>query len=146
MSSDDRGALNYTADEMFEAVRAGLAAGWEIAIHANGDAAIDFTLDALERALAATGRRDHRCRIEHCSILRPEQIARMAALGVSPSFLIGHVHFWGRAFRDRILQGPERASFYLIPAARRSTAASEFRCIPTTPSRRSSRCAAWRTR
>jgi predicted amidohydrolase YtcJ len=32
----------------------------------------------------------------------------MAALGLSPSFLIGHVHFWGKAFRDRIL-GPERA-------------------------------------
>jgi hypothetical protein len=32
----------------------------------------------------------------------------MKALGISPSFLIGHVHFWGRAFRDRLL-GPDRA-------------------------------------
>jgi len=33
----------------------------------------------------------------------------MKALELSPSFLIGHVHYWGRAFRDEIL-GPERAN------------------------------------
>jgi len=35
----------------------------------------------------------------------------MAKLGISPSFLIGHVHYWGRAFRDHIL-GPERVKLY----------------------------------
>lgn len=37
-------------------------------------------------------------------------MARMARLGVSPSFLIGHVHDWGRAFQERLL-GPERADW-----------------------------------
>jgi len=32
----------------------------------------------------------------------------MAALGVSPSFLMNHVYYWGAAFRDTIL-GPARA-------------------------------------
>lgn len=33
----------------------------------------------------------------------------MYQIGVSPSFLIGHVHFFGKAFKNEIL-GPERAN------------------------------------
>jgi len=83
--------------------------GWQVCVHANGDAAIDTTIDAYEAVLKAKPRLDHRHRIEHCSILHDDQIARMKALELSPSFLIGHVHYWGRAFRDEIL-GPERAN------------------------------------
>ena len=50
-----------------------------------------------------------RCRIEHCSILHDEQIDKMAELGLSPSFLIGHVHYWGKAFVEDIF-GLEKAS------------------------------------
>lgn len=82
--------------------------GWQVIIHANGDQAIDNALDAIEAAYAAGASRDTRFRIEHCSILHDEQIARIAELGVSPSFLIGHVHYWGKAFRDEIF-GPEKS-------------------------------------
>ena len=87
-----------------------LGEGWQLVIHANGDAAIDRALDAFE--LAAEQGHDiasRRCRIEHCSILHDEQIERIAALGISPSFLIGHVHYWGKAFRDDIF-GPDKAA------------------------------------
>ena len=50
-----------------------------------------------------------RARIEHCSMLHDDQIARMRDLGVSASFLIGHVHFWGVWMRDRVF-GPERVN------------------------------------
>jgi predicted amidohydrolase YtcJ len=33
----------------------------------------------------------------------------MAAAGLSPSFLVNHVYYWGRVLRDNIL-GPERAA------------------------------------
>jgi predicted amidohydrolase YtcJ len=82
--------------------------GWQMVIHANGDLAIDRALDAIEAAREAGARADSRFRIEHCSVLHDEQIARMARLGVTPSFLIGHVHYWGKAFRDEIF-GPEKA-------------------------------------
>ena len=48
-----------------------------------------------------------RARIEHCSILHDDQIERMKALGVSASFLIGHVHFWGVAMRDEVFGEPK---------------------------------------
>ena len=58
------------------------AAGWQIAVHAIGDRGIEMVLDAYERAIAAHPRADHRHRIEHCGILRPDLIDRIARLGV----------------------------------------------------------------
>ena len=108
LGGSNRGALNYKPEEIEQVVREAHGEGWQIGIHANGDAAIDVTLDAFERGTRGAGGHKLRHRIEHCSILHDEQIARMKKLGISPSFLIGHVHFWGRAFRDRLL-GPARA-------------------------------------
>lgn len=109
LNSDKRGALNYTLGQLTDAIRDAHDDGWQLCVHANGDAGIDTTLDAYEAVLKTKPRDDHRHRIEHCSILHDDQITRMKASGLSPSFLIGHVHYWGRAFRDDIL-GPERAN------------------------------------
>ena len=95
-------------DALIDIVTKRALQGWQVVVHANGDLAIDRALDAFEAAYAAGAPRDIRFRIEHCSVLHNEQIARIAALGVSPSFLIGHVHYWGKAFRDEIF-GPEKA-------------------------------------
>jgi predicted amidohydrolase YtcJ len=111
LGKDTRGAMNYTQEELTAVVRDAHGAGWDVAIHANGDAAIDMTLDVYESVLKEMPRTDHRHTIQHASVLHPEHIQRMVALGVSPSFLIGHVRWWGKAFRDEIL-GPERAQFY----------------------------------
>jgi len=105
------GALNYSSEELFNALQRAHRAGWQCAVHANGDAGIDTTLAAYEAVLEETPRSDHRHRIEHCSVGQPEHFAKMMALGVSPSFLIGHVRWWGRAFQDRIL-GPARVRYY----------------------------------
>jgi len=82
--------------------------GWPLSLHGNGDAAIDSILDAVEAA-RDDGVDVHalRCRIEHCSILHDEQIERMAALGMVPSFLINHVHYWGHVMRDQVF-GPDK--------------------------------------
>jgi predicted amidohydrolase YtcJ len=82
--------------------------GWPLSLHGNGDAAIDSILDAVEAA-RDDGVDVHalRCRIEHCSILHDEQIERMADLGMVPSFLINHVHYWGHVMRDEVF-GPEK--------------------------------------
>jgi len=111
LGRNSRGSLNYTLPQLTDVIRRAHAGGWQIGVHANGDAGIDTTLQAYEAVLKSAPRADHRHRIEHCSILHPDQIEKMHMLGVSPSFLIGHVRWWGKAFRDRIL-GPERARFY----------------------------------
>ena len=104
---DDCGLAYVEAHELAAIVRRRASEGWQVVVHANGDRAIDDTLDAFD-ALDPDLLSDRRHRIEHCSILHDDQIARIAALGLSPSFLIGHVHYWGQAFRDDLI-GPERA-------------------------------------
>jgi predicted amidohydrolase YtcJ len=59
-------------------------AGWQVATHAIGDAAVAFALDAYEAALARRPRPDHRHRIEHCGVTTPASLERIAALGVIP--------------------------------------------------------------
>ena len=58
--------------------------GYQIAIHAIGDRGIDMVLDAYEKALTEMPRADHRHRIEHCGICRPDIIDRIDRLGVIP--------------------------------------------------------------
>lgn len=75
--------LTMMSDEVFQGyVISAHAAGWQIAVHAIGDRGIEMVLDAYERALMTYPRADHRHRIEHCGILRPDLIARIARLGV----------------------------------------------------------------
>jgi predicted amidohydrolase YtcJ len=82
--------------------------GWPLSLHGNGDAAIDSILDAVEAARdEGVDVRALRCRIEHCSILHDDQIRRMAELGMVPSFLINHVHYWGHVMRDEVF-GPDK--------------------------------------
>ncbi|MFD1815823.1 amidohydrolase [Rhodococcus gannanensis] len=103
-----RGEVNYDRATLAGRLRRAHELGWQVMVHANGDAAIDLALDAFEEALGGTSGLGRRHRIEHCSFAHPEQLDRMARLGISPSFLINHVYFWGQAFEDRIV-GPEKA-------------------------------------
>ena len=84
------------------------ASGRQIAVHCNGDGAVEAFLNAVEAALAKFPRENHRHRIEHCQIVSEEQLARMKKLGVVASFFIGHVYYWGDRHHNRFL-GPERA-------------------------------------
>ncbi|MEO6881216.1 MAG: amidohydrolase family protein [Mycobacteriaceae bacterium] len=138
-----RGALNYSADKLAAVVTRAHRDGWQVGVHANGDAAIDVTLDAFTQALRTDPRADHRHRVEHASVLHPEQIDRMVSLGISPSFLIGHVRWWGAAFRDRLL-GPS-GPICTTPARRRCGQGCGSRCTATGTSPRWSRCATSRT-
>ena len=97
------------AAQLIDLVTEAHADGWQVAVHANGDAAIDNTLDAFEAALAAHPRHDHRHRIEHCQTAREDQLERMARLGVLASVFANHIWYWGDRHRDRFL-GPERGS------------------------------------
>jgi predicted amidohydrolase YtcJ len=68
-------------------------AGLQAAIHSNGDREIDMTLDAIEAALKANHRPDHRHRIEHGSVAPLRILQRMRSLdvGLAPhSYILNH--------------------------------------------------------
>lgn len=110
LNDDSNGIAYIEPEELNAAVLRRLKDGWAVAVHANGDLAIDRVLRAFEQARdQGQDPASARCRIEHCSILHDEQVAKIAELGLSPSFLIGHVYYWGKAFRDEIF-GEAKAS------------------------------------
>jgi len=59
--------------------------GFQLAIHAIGDRAIETVLAALDDVLKKKPRKDHRHRIEHASVLNPKSIRCMQKLGVIAS-------------------------------------------------------------
>jgi predicted amidohydrolase YtcJ len=109
LGTDLKGSPNYPPAELKTMVAAVQAAGWPVQIHCNGDATIDYALDAIEAAYGANPTTGVN-RIEHSTMARPDQLKRMKALGVEPTFLMNHVYFYGAAYRDELF-GPERAAF-----------------------------------
>ena len=107
--ADYRGYPRRSREDLTTMVRALHRAGYQIAIHANGDAAIDDVIHAFREAQREFPRPDARHRIEHCQMVRKDQLDAIAELGLSPSFFVGHVYYWGDRHRD-IFMGPERAA------------------------------------
>jgi predicted amidohydrolase YtcJ len=107
--TDYRGFAARSREALVELVTRYHRGGYQVAIHGNGDAAIDDILFAFAEAQRRHPREGTRHRIEHCQTPRPDQLDRMRELGVSPSFFVGHVFYWGDRHRDVFL-GPERAA------------------------------------
>ncbi|MDP6317715.1 MAG: amidohydrolase family protein, partial [Pseudomonadales bacterium] len=72
LGSEDKGIAYVEANDLKEMVLDRAEKGWPLVIHANGDQAIDNTLDAYEAAFDAGLLTNTPCRIEHCSILHDE--------------------------------------------------------------------------
>ena len=104
-----RGYPRIERNELRERVTRYHAAGLQVAVHGNGDAAMDDILDAFEYALTEHPREDTRPIIIHAQMARPDQLDRMAKLGVIPSFFSLHTFYWGDRHRE-LFMGPERAS------------------------------------
>ena len=56
------------------------AHGMQVAVHTIGDACLDRVLSALDKAMEANPREDHRHGIVHCQICRPDQLDKMAEM------------------------------------------------------------------
>jgi len=88
---DHYGTLNYSQQEMSNFILQAHRQGLQIAIHCEGDRAIEQVLFAYENALRQFPRYDHRHRIEHFEIPTESQLERVAkagiVVGMQPAFL-----------------------------------------------------------
>lgn len=82
---DNRGIFIYSDTDMHGYLAHYHRLGYQLAIHAIGDAAIEQVLSGIEQADSAEHPvRGRRHRIEHCGFLTDGQLARMAAAGIDP--------------------------------------------------------------
>lgn len=81
--------------------------GWQIAIHAQGDAANKEIIDMFQELDSELDYTNSRHRLEHCLLLDTIDIKRMKKLNISPSFHINHLYYYGDALKSNLL-GEER--------------------------------------
>jgi len=106
--SEWRGYPTLPRDELVAQVSKYHEAGLQIAIHGNGDAAIDDIIYAYRVAQKNNYREDARPLIVHSQMAREDQLDAMAELNMVPTFFGLHTYYWGDRHRDRFI-GPERA-------------------------------------
>ena len=83
---DTFGLPNWTLDELTEAVSTFDADGFQVHIHAIGDAGVRTALDAIEHASNRDGMRDRRAVIAHTQLVHPDDIPRFRELDVIANF------------------------------------------------------------
>ncbi len=135
LNSDDHGLQVIDASDLDDLVHQVTGAGLALAVHANGDRAIRLLLDAHENARRA-GAPARRHRVEHCSLVDDDILARMRSLRLVAVPFGSYARYHG----DKLLgyYGAERLermfahrSFlqWGIPVA----GASDFPCGPFEP-------------
>ncbi|MBC7171953.1 MAG: amidohydrolase [Polyangiaceae bacterium] len=82
---DKRGFLTIDEDELYRRMEVAHCAGFQICIHAIGDATTRKCLDLFDVLLQNHPRPDHRHRLEHASQLDEGTISDLARLGVAVS-------------------------------------------------------------
>jgi predicted amidohydrolase YtcJ len=99
-TEDDYGILTATQEEIHAAVGDAVAHDFRIGVHANGDVAIDMTLNAYERVLEGWQGENPRFRIEHCSLVNESLLQRIKSAGVIPAPFYTYAYYHGNKWGD----------------------------------------------
>lgn len=95
-------------EELAEKVMRYHANGVQVAVHANGDRGAEIVIRAIENAVAQHPEQRPRHILLHAQTVSDEQLRRMKACGIIPSFFARHIEVWGDRHKALFL-GPERA-------------------------------------
>ncbi len=109
-TTDNYGSHYFDPDELVAFVRAAEEGGYPMKMHANGDAAVQAALDALEAVEAERGGLSQPHTLEHAVLVDPPDLMRIGALGLTVSVqpthaLVAdfgeHAESWGDGRFDR---------------------------------------------
>lgn len=112
---DNYGVLFYTQAEMDAFILGAHKRGWQTAVHCEAERSIEQVLWAIEKALRAHPRQDHRHRIEHFELPTPRQVERLAEsqiiASMQPAFLPAFMAGEEKMAHTRALFGEARHRF-----------------------------------
>lgn len=103
LGTKEKGLLHHNPDDLRERVERYHRAGCQIAIHTNGDNAIEEAISAIEYAQTVYSRPDARHMLIHCQMASDAQLDRMAKNSIICNFFVSHVHVWGDLHRDKFI-------------------------------------------
>lgn len=86
----------HTDEELNHYIELALEKKQQLLAHCNGDAAAEQYIGQFEKALSKRTDKDlHRAVMVHAQLVRKDQLQRMAAIGMIPSFFVAHTYYWG---------------------------------------------------
>ncbi len=103
----NRGLLQHHPETLRTLMIEADRGGWDLAIHAMGDATIEAVISVLEEIVETRPRLDFRPRIEHFSLADPALIQRAARLGIVPVPQSRFIGQFGHGYRRCL--GDERS-------------------------------------
>lgn len=105
---EDHGFLIMNEEAVVEQLTPIHRAGFQAAIHTNGDEASEVVIRSIERIVEAHPRPDHRHRLEHAQMVSRSMLKRMARIGIGANLFSNHVYYWGDTHRTKTM-GPDKA-------------------------------------
>jgi predicted amidohydrolase YtcJ len=113
VGTEEKGILVAESEEaLHESIRRGHEAGFQVCVHANGDRAIEMALDGFAKALDALPRRDHRHRLEHCTVVNQEILRRIKKLKLLVLPFGSYIYHHGEKMIP--YYGPERVEMMFV--------------------------------
>lgn len=103
--------LNYDAMSFQQAFETYHRRGYQVAVHVQGERAVEQTLDVVSTVQAAYPNPGLHHRMEHNALITSGQLARAKTLGMTTSFFVDHVTFYGHRLPE--IFGPERTARYM---------------------------------
>lgn len=97
-----RGSAMIPEGDLVAKLRKYTTQGWQVAIHSQGDTSNREVLRAVEKAGTLPGMAPA-VRLEHGVFMPTDSVAQAARLGVSPSFHIHHIKYYGDALANSIV-------------------------------------------
>jgi hypothetical protein len=111
LQPNHRGKVNYSEASLLQTLTKYHNAGYQIAIHAQGEIAIQMILNAFTEILEKYPRANHRHRLEHNALITNSQIIQAQELGLTLSFFMDHIYYYGEQLPQIV--GPDRAARFM---------------------------------
>lgn len=93
------GTSNMTQDQFITDAKRAYAKGWQLFVHANGDAAIDMAIKGFT-AVGITTKADARPVVIHSQFQRRDQLAAYKKIGVGPAYFTNHTYYFADIHRS----------------------------------------------
>lgn len=148
--TNHNGMLVYTEEELTEKVMFAHKLGYQIAIHAIGDRAVEQVIHAYEKAILTHPRKNHRHRIEHSMITNESLLKKMKTLEIIPVLQPTLIYQAGDVYQEnlhptlykQVFATKKMLNYYLFPAGSSDapiTPCSPFFAIYAAMSRKTKR-------
>jgi predicted amidohydrolase YtcJ len=106
ISEGHKGSLRLNQQKFEQQITQFSKAGWQLAVHSQGDYSNASAAQTFSRLLNDDNKQRHR--FEHCLLIKEETLEAFQKQGLTPSFHINHILYYGDALADNII-GESRA-------------------------------------